>query len=584
MHLYVLIPMVSCVLSAVLLGSIFRSGAQDRANQLVCLLLAGAILFSFCEAALVAVENPAHALFFVRLASLGWAFTGPLALQLVLQVTGVSAPRTREWLPRLWALALGFALTTQVSPWIFSAVDRREWGWTYDVGPLFPALGILHIGLAGIAIAVGVRHYRNRGQLSELQQSLWIAAFIGGAVVVGLGSHLLASASISVPRTGSLAFLMLSLLIATTSYRYGYWILAPGVLEREIFATIPNGVGLLHDDGTVRVANAGLARLMGCTPESLLGLDLRARFTQTDLLDAPDSRARECELLPFSGGPLPVSISTTRIFDRSGQDLGRVMIVADLREVVDLRNRLVTSGRLAAVGELAAGIAHEINNPLTYVRANLSMLHNEWGALRKALADGSMANDQLEATLAESEELIDESLEGVDRAAAIVRDVKSFSHAGRDGWEHTDLDPLLDSVLRVAAPQMGEAIEVKREYGTVPTILCAPQELKQVFLNLVVNASQAMHSGGAITVSSAVEEDHVVVSVKDEGCGIEPDDLARIFDPFFTTKAVGEGTGLGLALAYEIVRRHSGEVSVDSSPGEGTRFDVRFPIDVEADL
>jgi signal transduction histidine kinase len=578
MHLYNLIPMSSCVFSAVLLGSIFRRGSHHRANQFVCLLLGGAVLFSFCETVLAGVEVPEHALRCVRVASLGWAFTGPIAVQLVLEATAAQRPVVARMLPTFWIASIAVAVITQTTSEVFSFVEPREWGWTYGVGPLFPLAVGMQVGLAALGIGIGVHHYQSQGRLSELRQALWLAGVIAGAMVLGLASHLLPGVSDSLPRTGSLSFLMLALLIAAASHRFGYWILAPGALEREIFAAIPNGVALLHEQGTVRVANDGLARLMGCDPGALRGLDLADRFSEPDLLVEVGLRERECELIPFSGGPLPVSVSTTRIHDRSGQDLGRVMVVADLREVVDLRKRLVTSGRLAAVGELAAGIAHEINNPLTYVRANLSMLRQEWSELMKAASGPAESERSVAVILAESEELIDESLEGVDRAVAIVRDVKGFSHAGRAEREQADLAPLIDGVLRLADPQMPESIRLERIHGDLPPIECAPQELKQVFLNLVVNASQAMSSGGTITVSSRVDGDHVVVSVADEGSGIAHGDLERIFDPFFTTKPVGEGTGLGLALSYEILRRHGGEIAVDSEVGSGTRFDVRLPI------
>jgi signal transduction histidine kinase len=579
MHLYELIPMTSCVFSAVLLGSIFRRGSHHRANQLVCLLLAGATHFSFFETALIGVHEPDWALRFVRVASLGWAFTGPLAIQLVMQATGAQLPSMRRVLPGFWTASVALAVTTQMTPQVFAAVSRREWGWTYEVGPLFPLVVGLQVTLAAVAIGIGVHHYRQRGQLPELRQVVWIAAVIGCAAVAGLASHLVTADLESFPRTGSISFLMLSLLIATASQRFGYWIFAPGALEHEVFATIPNGVVLLHEDGTVRLANDGMARLMGCEPSDLLGLSLASRFTEPQLLEEVGLRERECELIPFSGGPLAVSVSTAHIRNRSGQDLGRVMVVADLHEVVELRKRLVTSGRLAAVGELAAGIAHEINNPLTYVRANLSMLQQEWTEMMKSVAAGPEPGARsLAEALAESEELISESLEGVDRAAAIVRDVKSFSHAGRAEREVADLEPLLDAVLRVAEPQIRDSIEIRRDYSGMPLVKCAPQELKQVFLNLVVNASQAMPSGGTLTVNARTDRDAVVVCLEDEGCGIARSDLERIFDPFFTTKPVGEGTGLGLALSYEILRRHGGEITVDSEEGRGTRFYVRLPL------
>jgi signal transduction histidine kinase len=237
----------------------------------------------------------------------------------------------------------------------------------------------------------------------------------------------------------------------------------------------------------------------------------------------------------------------------------------------------VVSGRLAAVGELAAGIAHEINNPLAYVRANLGLLRQHWETLGSDL-EKSGASEQSEDLLAEGAEMIDESLQGVDRASAIVRDVKGLAHAGRGERTMADLNELLEGVLRMAAPQLRGTAVVEKHYGSLPLIPCAPQELQQVFLNLVLNAGHAIATQGTITIRTKVEDDAIVAWIEDDGCGIPPELVDRIFDPFFTTKSVGEGTGLGLGIAHEIVRKHDGEISVDSTPEQGTKFRVRLPV------
>jgi two-component system NtrC family sensor kinase len=174
--------------------------------------------------------------------------------------------------------------------------------------------------------------------------------------------------------------------------------------------------------------------------------------------------------------------------------------------------------------------------------------------------------------------MIDESLEGVDRASAIVRDVKGLAHAGRGERAMADLNELLDGVLRMAAPQLRVTAVVEKNYGLIPLVACAPQELQQVFLNLVLNASQAIARSGTIRVRTEAQDRSVMVWIEDDGCGIEASLLDRIFDPFFTTKPVGEGTGLGLGIAHEIVRKHGGEITIDSKPGRGTVFGVRLPV------
>jgi signal transduction histidine kinase len=272
----------------------------------------------------------------------------------------------------------------------------------------------------------------------------------------------------------------------------------------------------------------------------------------------------------------------THLRDRQGASVGLVVAVRDLAEVTSLRTHLELSDRLAAVGQLAAGIAHEINNPLAFVRANLGALREDWQQLAISWAKRRDAEEgAAPACLAEGEALIEESIEGVDRAAAIVREVRSLSHAGGGSGQRIELNALLEGVLRLASPQLSDRIVVETRFGPEAHLLCAPQELQQVFLNLVLNAAQAIDDRGSIRVASERSASGVAVQIEDDGCGIPPELMERIFDPFFTTKAVGEGTGLGLGIAYEIVRRHAGDIQVSSQPGQGACFRVTLPLDVD---
>jgi two-component system, NtrC family, sensor kinase len=231
---------------------------------------------------------------------------------------------------------------------------------------------------------------------------------------------------------------------------------------------------------------------------------------------------------------------------------------------------------MAAVGELAAGIAHELNNPIAYVRANLSALREHVDTLRKGIGVGPLLAS-LVPVFAEAEEILDESLEGMDRAAGIVRDVREFSHAGSGERQLTDLCDLVDQSVRVARLQMPRDATVETACDGLPPLECEPQRLKQLFLNLLVNAGQAVRDGGRIRVSAATQGSGIELSFRDDGCGIAPEHLDRIFDPFFTTKPVGVGTGLGLAVAFRIVTEHGGRIDVSSRPGLGTEFRVWLP-------
>ena len=337
-------------------------------------------------------------------------------------------------------------------------------------------------------------------------------------------------------------------------------------IAAEILGILADGVALLGSDERIRFANPSLAKLCGRAADELAGTAIDEL-----LVGHPDAPER-IELRTAAGTLVPVSVSSTPLGAHTDA-VGRLLVVRDLREVADLRRQLLVSARLAAVGELAAGIAHEINNPLAFVRSNLSQLETIWKELAILPAQAEHAE-----LLRDVDALFEESIEGVDRAAEIVRSVRSFAHAGSALRESTDLRPLLEDVLHVASGQLRSRVHVLREYDAeLPRVICAPQQLRQVFLNLVINAAQAVDAGGTVLVATRRDGDHVIVSVADDGCGIPPDLIDRIFDPFFTTKPVGVGTGLGLGIAHQIVTSHGGEIQVESTPGTGTIFRVRLP-------
>jgi two-component system NtrC family sensor kinase len=285
----------------------------------------------------------------------------------------------------------------------------------------------------------------------------------------------------------------------------------------------------------------------------------------------PDEVATE--LLDAHGAPVPVSATSAPLRDQADNPIGVVVVLRDMREIEDLRRAMLTQARLAAVGELAAGLAHEINNPLAFVRANLSQLKGHW----EEVCSGSVDGDELQAIAQDGREMLDESLVGTDRAAEIVRGVRRFTHAGFASRELADLNALVEDTLAMLRAQARSAV-IEFEPGAIPSVPCEPQQMRGVFLNLINNAVQAVDENGRVRVVTQSEGDDVVVEVSDSGCGIEAATLDRIFDPFFTTKQVGEGTGLGLAIAWHVVAAHGGRIEVRSAPGNGSCFRVRLPV------
>ena len=578
MSIYLVLPLLACIFTAILATIVCCRGPRDRSSLDAALLLGGVSFWAACEVIWNSSSDPDFAFAYVKASALGWAFIGPLSVGLALAVTGEAAPRIRRALPALIATGALFLLLDWFTPWFHTGVSRTPWGWGYELGPAFAFFHLYTLGCMWLVFSVGKQAYRGMNTERERYHARWVAGgLFGSLALAGLTDAVLPMFGVHVAHLGTIVHASLGGAIAWTFYRSGYPLLAPGLFASEILETLPDGVAMLRIDGRIRYGNTEMAKLVGRPTSQLDGLDVREliRGLRGRLID--ELSEVECELNSDHGEVVPISLSSAALSDRQGSPIGIVLVARDLRELEALRGRLVVSGRLAAVGELAAGIAHEINNPLAYVRANLSLLRQHWESLGVELekSESSVSCDEL---IAEGAEMIDESLEGVDRASAIVRDVKGLAHAGRGERSVADLNELLDGVLRMAAPQLRVTAVIEKDYGALPLVHCAPQELQQVFLNLILNASQAIVQRGVIRVRTEAQAETVTVWIEDDGGGIEAELLDRIFDPFFTTKPVGEGTGLGLGIAHEIVRKHGGKITIDSKPGRGTVVGVRLPM------
>jgi two-component system NtrC family sensor kinase len=262
--------------------------------------------------------------------------------------------------------------------------------------------------------------------------------------------------------------------------------------------------------------------------------------------------------------------------------------------------KLLQQEKMASIGQLAAGVAHEINNPMGFVTSNLGSLGKYLARLEEFLVRQSEVVARCAASVEGSElaelrkalkvdfilhdasSLIRESLDGAARVRTIVQNLKSFSRVDQAQECSADINRCLEDTINIVWNELKYKCEVKKEYGDLPPTYCFPQQLNQVFMNLLVNAAQAIAERGTITIRTWQEGDEIRVAVGDSGCGIPPENLSRLFEPFFTTKEVGKGTGLGLSITYDIVKKHGGRIEVASEPGKGATFTVCLPIRGEA--
>ncbi|KAF0215066.1 MAG: hypothetical protein FD174_4237 [Geobacteraceae bacterium] len=265
-------------------------------------------------------------------------------------------------------------------------------------------------------------------------------------------------------------------------------------------------------------------------------------------------------------------------------------------ELKATQSQILQREKMASIGQLAAGVAHEINNPIGFILSNLRTLSKYTERLSEFIAylsgmielcAGAEAKNELaeiksrlkiEYILTDLGNLVTESLDGADRVKQIVQDLKGFSHIDEVEHKMADLNAGLESTINIVWNELKYKAELKKDYGVLPMTMCNPGQLNQVFMNILVNASHAIDTHGIITVSTWTDEKDIFISIADTGRGIAEENLRRVFEPFFTTKEVGEGTGLGLSIAYDIIKKHDGDINVRSKIGEGTEFTLRVPV------
>ena len=369
-------------------------------------------------------------------------------------------------------------------------------------------------------------------------------------------------------------------------------------------------------DGQRRVAHANAASgalaervLPGSGPEYLLTL-----LPEEAWAEARASGRWAGEVTALSGVVMAIVLNTGELTggERSFMTVGDVSarnarqrelqqrhdeLQTTYRRLAGAQEQLLQSEKMASIGQLAAGVAHEINNPIGYVHSNLGTLQEYLGALFALIecqegvlqsADPAAHREEVRAKrerldidfiLGDLPKLLEESREGIERVTKIVQDLKDFSYAGRDEtMRPADLHKGLESTLNIVWNDLKYKVRLEKHYGELPLVECHQSEINQVLMNLLINAGQAIENRGSITIATGAENGEAWISIADTGCGIAPEALQRIFEPFYTTKPIGRGTGLGLAITYSIIAKHHGRIEVSSEPGAGSAFRVVLPV------
>ena len=382
---------------------------------------------------------------------------------------------------------------------------------------------------------------------------------------------------------------------------------------QEIINAIPTPVFYLDRNGHYIGCNRAFEQFFGLPQYELINRSIRG-INPMQPHELHEQRDREClasnlpcryetRLKNAAGEEFDVIITKAPYLADRGKSGGIVGTFTDITErkqsetmLQQMQGQIVQQEKMASIGQLAAGVAHEINNPMGFITSNLTSLGKYADRLDEYIAalQGSLGScpshpdtveiDRLRQKLkvdyiiSDIRELVNESLDGANRVRRIVQDLKSFSRVDQAECCRTNLNEALETTINIAWNELKYVATLERDFGDVPEIVCYPQQLNQVFLNLLINAAQAIEKQGNIIVRSWSENGTILVSVQDNGKGMAEEVRKCVFEPFFTTKEAGKGTGLGLSISADIVRKHGGDITVESSVGTGTTFTVRLPV------
>ncbi|MEM7410879.1 MAG: ATP-binding protein [Myxococcota bacterium] len=525
--------------------------------------------------------------------------TGPFLVWALIGFGRALHPDTASSRSQTWLAvgSVGWAVAILATPWFVSpeVTTRLDFfGREHlSVHARPPAL-LLGVYIAGAALW-GARRLRRHAGLDAGERRVLRVGFVAYAVL-GVAAVLTSAGWLRIPAMAEygpvLVAVCLSYLLVQRQLRVEqrleahldrerHELAASEGRYRDVLFHAPLGVLVCDAEGAIGTLNPQMAQML-----ETVGAPREGRIFDEPVLVAMGlgdtvSAALESEAPHrvehrHAAGPRDEAVwqvTAVRLDDAIEGSPGVLVLADDITHRAQLQRQLEQAQKMDSIGQLAAGIAHEINNPMAFVRANLASMRSRSEELHKAAHASHMQHD----ALCELETLIEESAEGVERTIAIVRDMRDFAHGGAEEAPCCDIAAVLDACVRVAKVSGRGSAEVTTEVTRDLLVEAAAGPMRQVFLNLLVNALQAAGRAGKIWVEAERRGESVRVRVLDDGPGVPPELRPRVFDPFFTTKPVGEGTGLGLYISYQIVASFGGNVGVYARPGGGACFEVELP-------
>jgi len=588
MNVFALLSILSCVVVFLLGSFIFLRDTRKPLNRVFILLCLSLALWSFAEFGYRQADNLETAYFWLKLSDLSF-IVAPVLLHFVLVFTQErKLLRNKLTYLLLYAPALVVILLALPTNLIGGEPVKEYWGWTYTIPESSLVYSVSYFwayGLGILSLYLCLLYYLKEFDHKKKQQAKYV--LIGFLIVVATGlltEWLLPLLQIRIPELTTTTFTIACACAGYAMWKYELFAMTPATAADGIISTMPDSLLLIDPDQRITLANQATLKMLGYEESELIGQPVEIIFAEKDdekavvkgITGEEPIEARfitaETNFRTKAGKSVPISLSRSVMRDRGRKLQGIIYIGRDIterklaeEEKQRMEEHLQTAGRLAAVGELSAGVAHELNNPLAAIQGFAQFLAQR---------------DNLDETTRSDVETI---YKEAQRATRITSNLLSFARRHKPEKRLVSINEVIERSLELHAYRMKvNNIEVLLELDTdLPMTMADSNQMQQVFVNVINNAEQAMreaHGRGRLCVKTQKMGKMVRIAFTDDGPGILEDNLKRMFDPFFTTKDVGEGTGLGLSICYGLVEGHGGHMYAESKPGKGATIVVEIPI------
>lgn len=568
MNGFAFISLGSCTISFLLGNFVYYQNKRDSLNVIFAFYCLCMAYLAFAEFMYRQATSMSMADLWLKASAL-WPFNLALLLHFTLIFTGY-----RNFFKTKWSYFLIYIpiLIFSITAFLLTEPIKEYWGYTYCRTTSMKIIGNscgLSYGL--LAFVLLLKYYFITRNFKKKQQTKCILLgqlFPTFAPIVTEG--LLPTLNIKFPESIVASITIFAVFTVYAIWKYELFIINPATTAENIISTMPDSLILMDPDLKILEANQSLRQLLGYEKRELMGQPLDILLgkpeditekIQVELLSKGIIRNCEINYQTKAGGNIPVLFSGSVIKDRQGYIVGIVGIGSDIRAIKQLQGQLFQSEKLAAIGQLAGGVAHEINNPVGVILG-----------FAQSIVKRISFDDPLSMPLKSIER------EAI-RCKKLIGDLLTFSRAGKTEAEPIDINRTIDETLSLITAQtkVMDIVIVKQFETGLPSITANKNQIQQVIVNLCNNAIDAMLNGGRLTILTRRDADQIIIKISDTGQGIIEAVKKHIFEPFFTTKDVGKGTGLGLSLCYEIMQKHHGVIEVESEIGKGTTFIIKLP-------